>query len=286
MTMAVMPVQGRHDEVRALGRWRPWFIADWRDALFVHYGIEPSVLQPHVPFELELFEGRAWVSLVAFTQRGLRPAIGGRWTSWAMAPVATHAFLNLRTYVRGADGVTGICFLAEWIPNRLSRIVGPLMYGLPFRLGRLRYEANERAVRVGGLGWRAEIVESEDEAVVAGAGTLDEFLLERYTAFTARRGRGYCFHIRHEPWRWRRVDVRVNDDSLLCEAAPWFPGAELCGAHRSEGLHGVRMSGPRRVSARPSVLSCDQLFAISTEPSWRVAFVACPIDWRRSPACQ
>src|SRR5258705_1653154 len=128
MTMAVMPVDGLRDDVRAGEGWTPWFFADWRDALFVHYAIEPGVLQRHVPFELELFEGRAWVSLVAFTQRRLRPAVGGRWTSWAMAPVATHPFLNLRTYVRGDDGVTGICFLAEWIPNRLSRMVGPLMY--------------------------------------------------------------------------------------------------------------------------------------------------------------
>jgi uncharacterized protein YqjF (DUF2071 family) len=246
MTMAVMPVRGRHDKAWARECWRPWFIADWRDALFVHYAIDPAVLRPHVPFELELFEGRAWVSLVAFTQRGLRPAFGGRWTAWAMAPVATHAFLNLRTYVRGADGVAGICFLAEWIPNRLSRVVGPLMYGLPFRLGRLRYEAQTRAVRAGRHGWRAEIVESEDEVVVAGAGTVEEFLLERYTAFTARQGRGYCFHIRHEPWRWRRVGVRIVDDSLLRAAVPWFGEATLRGAHWSHGLDGVRMSGPRR----------------------------------------
>jgi uncharacterized protein YqjF (DUF2071 family) len=248
MTMAVMPVRERyHDECR-----RPWFLADWRDALFVHYAIEPAVLQPHVPFELDLFDGLAWVSLVAFTQRRLRPAIGGRWTSWAMAPVATHPFLNLRTYVRGNDGVTGICFLAEWIPNRLARVVGPLMYGLPFRLGRLRYDAEARAVTAGGHGWRAEIVERDDAVVAARSGTLDEFLLERYTAFTARRGRGYCFHIRHAPWRWRRVGVRIRDDSLLRHAAPWFADAELRGAHWSDGLKDVWMGGPRRAQVRPS----------------------------------
>lgn len=221
-------------------------MADWRDALFVHYAIEPTVLQRHVPFELELFEGRAWVSLVAFTQRGLRPAVGGRWTSWAMAPVASHPFLNLRTYVRGADGVTGICFLAEWIPNWFSRVVGPVMYGLPFRLGRLRYDTHERAVRVGQFGWRGEIVEHERAVMAAEAGTLDEFLLERYTAFTARRGRGYCFHIRHAPWRWRRVGMRIVEDSLLRAAVPWFGEVTLRGAHWSHGLNGVRMSGPRR----------------------------------------
>ena len=45
----------------------PWLVAmDWRDALFVHYSIDPATLGPHVPLELDLFDGRAFVSLVAF----------------------------------------------------------------------------------------------------------------------------------------------------------------------------------------------------------------------------
>ena len=126
------------------------------------------------------------------------------------------------------------------------------MYGLPFRLGRLRYDATGRAVMAGRHGWRAEIFESGGHTVAAGAGTLDEFLLERYTAFTARRGRGYCFHIRHQPWRWREVGVRVTEDSLLREAAPWFGEAELRCAHWSQGLIGVEMGRPVRAELRSS----------------------------------
>src|SRR5438552_854311 len=86
--------------------FRPLFRADWRDVLFVHYSIDPDLLAPHVPFELDLYQGRGWVSLVAFTQAGFRPAFGGRLGEWMMRPVATHGFLNLRTYVRGA-GASG-----------------------------------------------------------------------------------------------------------------------------------------------------------------------------------
>ena len=56
---------------------RPLFLADWTDVLFVHFAVDPAVLQPHVPFDLDLFRGRAYVSLVAFTQRNLRPRVGG-----------------------------------------------------------------------------------------------------------------------------------------------------------------------------------------------------------------
>src|SRR5689334_20537515 len=122
--------------------FRPMFRADWRDVLFVHFSIDPAILQPHVPFELHLSDGRAWVSLVAFTQARFRPALGGRLAEWLMRPVATHGFLNLRTYVRGGGGDGGggaIYFISEWIPNRLTHWVGPRLYGLPLRLARLAY---------------------------------------------------------------------------------------------------------------------------------------------------
>src|SRR4051812_43402987 len=68
---------------------------------------------------------------------------GGRWMKLSTAPLAGHDSLNVRTYVRHG-GVRGIYFLAEWIPNRLAVLIGPRMYGLPYRLGRLRYQNDWR----------------------------------------------------------------------------------------------------------------------------------------------
>src|SRR5205814_3132746 len=105
------------------------------------YSIDPAILGPRVPFELDLFDGRAWASIVAFTQARFRPAWGGRLAEWLMRPVATHGFLNLRTYVRGvgASGGRAIYFISEWIPNRLTAWVEPKLYGLPLRLARVAY---------------------------------------------------------------------------------------------------------------------------------------------------
>src|SRR3954469_204377 len=116
--------------------FRPLFVADWLDAVFIHFAVVPAALQPYVPFELDTRDGVAYVSLVAFTQRRLRPSIGGRIAEVLSAPLACHEFLNVRTYVR-VDGEVGIHFLAEWIPNRLAALLGPPMYGLPYRVGRL-----------------------------------------------------------------------------------------------------------------------------------------------------
>src|SRR5690349_4742700 len=105
---------------------QPLLVADWAGALFLHYEIDARELQPFVPFELDLWNGRAFVSLVAFTMRGMRFARFGQLGAWACHPIATHEFLNLRTYVRHGDDA-GICFLSEWLPNWLSVLFGPLI---------------------------------------------------------------------------------------------------------------------------------------------------------------
>ena len=100
-------------------RGEPLFYATWDQAVFIHYEADPLALQRCVPFPLDLHNGRAFVSLVAFTLKRMRPRRGGRLTEWLLKPIATHEFLNVRTYVR-VNGEPGIFFLAEWLSNRLS----------------------------------------------------------------------------------------------------------------------------------------------------------------------
>src|SRR5204862_103209 len=78
-------------------RGEPLFIADWLRTLMIHYEVEPAALQQVVPFRLDLKDGRAFISVVAFTLNGMRPQIASRITAWLLSPIATHHFLNVRT---------------------------------------------------------------------------------------------------------------------------------------------------------------------------------------------
>jgi len=120
-------------------RGEPMFYARWDRAVFIHYEADPAALQLDVPFELDLRQGRAFVSIVAFTLSRMRPRIGGRLGEWLFKPIATHEFLNVRTYVRHR-GEPGIYFLAEWLSNPLSVHLGPRTFGLPYKFGRLIYD--------------------------------------------------------------------------------------------------------------------------------------------------
>jgi uncharacterized protein YqjF (DUF2071 family) len=225
---------------------RPRFLADWRNVTFVHYAIDPAVLQPHVPFPLDLFEGRAYVSVVAFIQANLRPAVGGRLTRWMTAPVGTHEFLNLRTYVV-VNGRPGIYFLSEWISNRLTMAVGPWLYGLPLRFAAIRYAKDAGEVTATG---RFEFTcgRSDNSSFEARGGSLEAFLAERYTAYTHRSGIGRSFDIGHAPWQLRRAAVQVEDARMITKAMPWFAAARLECAHVSDGVFDVNIGRPLKIS--------------------------------------
>jgi uncharacterized protein YqjF (DUF2071 family) len=237
----------------------PLFLADWDRALFLHLEADPAALAPHVPFDLDLFGGtRAFVSFVAFTMRGLRLRRGGPWLRWVTWPIATHRFLNLRTYVRCGDE-PGIFFLDEWLDNRIAVHLGPPLFGLPYRLGGIDYahdtETGALAGRVEGrrgcLAYCGRTAPGQP-AVPCAAGGLDEFLVERYTAFTRHRFfRGY-FRIWHQPWPQVPARMELLDRSLLAEAtggSDWADGATFAGAHFSPGLNDVWMGRPHRLPA-------------------------------------
>ncbi len=233
----------------------PLLVADWDRVLMLHYEIDPNVLRPLVPFPLDLRGGKAYVTLVAFTLRGLRPHRGGRLAAWLLRPIATHGFLNIRTYVR-VGTMTGIYFITEYLDNRLSLRLGPPTFGLPYRHARIHYEHDGETGTLRGLvGDHATGVALAYEARLgaalrfgpAPAGSLTAWLMERYVAFTARGKKHRFFHVWHAPWPAAPVAVVIHDDSLLRAHLPWFVHARRAGAHFSPGVFDVGMGRPHRL---------------------------------------
>src|SRR5215210_1413929 len=130
------------------------FHCSWDRAVFLHYRVEPKFLQPQVPFDLDLHDGQAYVSLVAFTLRNMR--LTHPHLNFITNPLHTHSFLNVRTYVR-VGPTRGIYFLAEWLDNRLATMLGPVLYGLPYRFGKLTYRHNSPEVVGQVLGGMASV---------------------------------------------------------------------------------------------------------------------------------
>jgi uncharacterized protein YqjF (DUF2071 family) len=229
-------------------------MGDWDRVLMIHLEADPERARRDIPFPLDLHEGRAFVTLVAFTLRGLRPRFGGALASLLFRPIATHEFLNVRTYVN-VDGEPGIHFLAEWLSNRLAVALGPSTFALPYRHGRIHYDHDPAR---GCLRGRVEDTRGRCELRYAAtlapdtaygpcaAGTLDEWLMERYTAFNCVRNRRRFFRVWHRPWPQCPVEAVLRDCSLLVTHWPWMRDARVIGANYSPGVNRVWMGRPHR----------------------------------------
>jgi uncharacterized protein YqjF (DUF2071 family) len=237
-------------------RGEPLFVADWLRVLMLHYEVDPLALQKVTPFELDLFRGRAFVTLVAFTIHSMRPRFGGRSAAWLLRPIATHHFLNVRTYVQ-CQHEHAIHFMAEWLSNRLSVLLGPHFFGLPYHYGYLNYQYSLETGRLAGsvtgsrnrgaLAYRASF-DQESAFSECLPGSLCEWLMERYTAFTSSGGKRRFFRVWHRPWRQLALDVHVTDKSLVELRWPFLSDSSLIGSNLSPGLTDVWMGWPHALT--------------------------------------
>jgi len=145
----------------------------------------------------------------------------------------------------------GIHFLAEWLSNRLAVKLGPEAFGLPYRHGNITYGYDWRngliRGRVGPCG--NELVYHADfrnpfSFHPCEEGSLEEWLMERYTAFNSAGGRKRFFRVWHPPWLKCDVEATIERDSLLTRIWPWFSRTNLAGANFSHGFADVWMGRP------------------------------------------
>src|SRR5439155_14018144 len=125
-----------------------------------------------------------------------------------------------------------------------SVMLGPWMYGLPYRHARILYSPDSLdddmfgkvfSRSAGQWVYRAS-TQPGTELRCCEPGSLDEFLLERYTAFTDRGCRRGFFRIWHAPWKQMPVQLAIEDDSLPASTGVWFAHATREGGHYSPGV--------------------------------------------------
>jgi uncharacterized protein YqjF (DUF2071 family) len=203
----------------------------WRDLVFLHWELPPEAVRPVVPppFDLHLREGRAWVGIVAFEVRDLRPRF---------APIGL-SFLetNLRTYVT-LGGEPAIWFLTLDAASRLAVTGARVAYGLPYRNARMRSSREGEALEYGHV--RRDGAELAVRCRIgaplgpAAPGTLDHFLVERYRFAVVRAGRVVATEVRHRPYPLHAAAVDAIEESLFAHAGlPPARGAPV--AHFSPG---------------------------------------------------
>jgi uncharacterized protein YqjF (DUF2071 family) len=217
----------------------------WHELLFVHWSFPAELVRELVPrsFELDLWQGRAWVGVVPFRMEATRPAWLPRRTGLDFLET------NVRTYVH-RNGEPGVFFLSleasSWLAVRAAR----LTWSLPYfhatmsveRTGdRVHYRSSRRIGEGGATPGIDVEYEIGDALGPSRVGSLEHFLLERYTLFVERRGQPLRGRVHHVPYPARSAELLSIDESLV--AAAGLKGGELETIHYSDGVE-VEVFGP------------------------------------------
>lgn len=197
----------------------------WRDLAFVHWEVPLSALRPHVPARLELdtWEGRAFLGLVPFAMRDIRP----RWLPRVMAQNFLET--NLRTYVHLDGREPGVWFFSLEASSWLAVTAARLGWALPYHHARmsmardgerLDYETVRRSD-----GARARVSWTPGRPLGASTpGTVEHFLLERYVLYAERGGTLYRGRVHHPAYEARTAALHRMEESLARAAG--LPGLE------------------------------------------------------------
>jgi len=208
----------------------PWVMAQrWNDLLFIHRPADVDTLRSLVPpaLTLDLYEGRAWVSVTPFYLSHLRPR-GIPPLPW----VSEFPELNVRTYVT-VGGKPGVYFFSLDAGNPLAVYGARALYRLPY----FRASMSVREARDGTIHYHSRRTHRTAPAAEfvgryrpAGAvthskpGSLDHWLTERYCLYaldTARRV--FRAEIHHHPWPLQPAELETERDTMAAAAGIILP---------------------------------------------------------------
>ncbi len=175
----------------------------WHDLCFAHWPLPPSTLRPLVPreFELDLFEGAAWIGVIPFWMSGVRLRFLP-----PLPTASTFPELNVRTYVK-LSGVAGVYFFSLDAASRLAVGAARRWFRLPYfhasmhceeRAGEIHYRSRRSVSPNAELEMRYAPI---GPAAETRPGSLEHFLTARYALFNqGKSGRTLTTEIYHLPW--------------------------------------------------------------------------------------
>lgn len=242
-----------HDSTGPISPECPWpvtracMVMDWNTLTFVHWRVDLAAVQRLLPAGLtvETFEGEAWVALVPFEMQVTLPR--APLLPW----ISYFPETNVRTYVRGPDGTTGVWFLSLDAARAAAVVTARATYRLPYfwsamtvgRAGDVVTYSCRRQVP-GPRGARSEVAVRVGEAFGADElGDRDHWMTARWRLFSAPGDRVLGAWAQHPVWPLRRAELLHLDDELVAAAGLEPTGDPV--VHFSPGVR-VRVSLPSR----------------------------------------
>ena len=199
-------------------RW-PWVMTQtWHDLLFAHWAVSAESLARVVPspFELDLFEGRAWIGVVPFVMTNVAPR-----GVPALPGLSSFPELNVRTYVRVA-GRPGVYFFSLDAASVLAVRAARLLLHLPYYWASMTVGRSSAGVHYTSRR-RENAAPHEFVATYAPVGPVFKAGQGRSSTSSPNvclygrdhRARPYRLEIHHPPWGLQSAEAVMERNSMV-----------------------------------------------------------------------
>jgi len=211
---------------------KSWFLyQEWHNVLLFHWKVAAHLIRRYVPDELELdlVEGSAFISIVAFKVKNFTTSLG---------PVPfTRSFgeVNVRTYV-SVNGIRGVYFFSLHADHLLAVIGAKTAYQLPYSRAEIRHSNNiiycrDRTKKV----TLSMLLNAASCSPNYHKTDLDLWLTERHAFYQVFGKNLYRCDIHHKDWPLEELfvysgyfhlelgddrSIRINSRPVLAHCAP------------------------------------------------------------------
>lgn len=183
---------------------RPWpmpkqmwlWYQEWNNTVFIHGRVNAAWLRKQVPAQLEIdvLDGSAWISIVAFRMQRIRPRFLP-----AVSAMSNFTEVNIRTYVT-LQGKPGVYFISMEGDNQPAVFLARAISGLPYY-----FSANKMNLQQ--LTGPFLAFDFEPGEAITDRTTADLWLTERYCLYYEHRSGIYRYDIHHLPWPLQQVQL-------------------------------------------------------------------------------
>jgi uncharacterized protein YqjF (DUF2071 family) len=192
---------------------------EWHHLLFAHWPVAPADIRRHIPppLTLETFEGSAWIGVVPFEMRQVRPRLVP-----ALPWISFFPELNVRTYVQHGDK-PGVFFFSLDAANPVAVRVARRFFHLPYFDARMRCEVSGETIHYESVRthrgadpavFRASYHPTGD--IIQQPSEFDLWLTERYALYALSPGdtlyRGEIHHVR---WPLRPAAATIEENTMF-----------------------------------------------------------------------
>lgn len=205
-------------------RARSFLTAEWRYLAMLNYPVDQEIVRPLAPrgTELDLWDGKAYISLVGFL------FLNTRVLGVAFPFHRNFEEVNLRFYVRHkaqSEWRRGVVLLKEFVPRRAIAAVARIVYNENYEAASMTHaiDSSGEFLRPNGAveyTWRTResrgrlSVTTQGEARLPVQGSHEEYIAEHYWGYSVQRNGGTKeYRVQHPAWKvWASKSAEFDGD--------------------------------------------------------------------------